>query len=161
MYKEETVKTPLPKKWLPVIFGLYICAQILLSIRHHFIKDDVLWTEEGHRMSWRMMLRSRSGIIQFKVVNKRNKVWETIKLKDYLTEKQLQKVAAYPDFIWQFAQYLKKEYAENNQNISVFVNSKISINGKLYRQYINPKIDLANEIWNPYSHHKWILPSGY
>ena len=161
LYEGETVKTPLAKKWISVIFVLYICIQILLPIRHHFIKDNVLWTEEGHRMSWRMMLRSRSGIIEFNVFNKKNKVWKTIKLEDYLTEKQLQKVAAYPDFIWQFAQYLKKEYAENNQDISVFVNSKISINGKSYRQYINPKIDLANEVWNPYSHHKWILPSEY
>ena len=161
LYEGETVKTPLVKKWISVIFVLYICIQILLPIRHHFIKDNVLWTEEGHRMSWRMMLRSRSGIIEFNVFNKKNKVWKTIKLEDYLTEKQRLKVAAYPDFIWQFSQHLKKEYAENNQDISVFVNSKISINGKSYRQYINPKIDLANEVWNPYSHHKWILPSEY
>ena len=41
--------------------SLYFCLQVALPLRHHFIQGDVLWTEEGHRMSWRMMLRSRSG----------------------------------------------------------------------------------------------------
>ncbi|WP_316930169.1 HTTM domain-containing protein [Leeuwenhoekiella sp. MAR_2009_132] len=35
--------------------------QLELPLRHWIIKDDVLWTEEGHRLSWRMMLRSKGG----------------------------------------------------------------------------------------------------
>src|SRR5690606_9254244 len=49
-------------------FVPYLILQILLPIRHWFIKGDVLWTEEGHRLSWRMMLRSRSGEAFFKVI---------------------------------------------------------------------------------------------
>lgn len=41
----------------------YLIIQIALPLRHHFIEGDVLWTEEGHRLSWRMMLRERNGYI--------------------------------------------------------------------------------------------------
>ncbi|RZJ64207.1 MAG: hypothetical protein EOO45_19025, partial [Flavobacterium sp.] len=44
----------------------YFIVQLLLPLRHHLIKGDVLWTEEGHRLSWRMMLRSRDGFTEFK-----------------------------------------------------------------------------------------------
>lgn len=145
------------------LFGgsLYFLIQLALPLRHYFIKDDVLWTEEGHRMSWRMMLRNRSGKIQFKVVNREKNKSTIVDLNDYLTSKQKQKIGAYPDFIWQFAQQLKKEYAQKGEDISVFVlNSKVSVNGKPYRAFIDPKVDLASERWHHFKHHDWILPSA-
>lgn len=127
---------------------MYFLIQLLLPIRHHFIKDDVLWTEEGHRMSWRMMLRSRTGIIQFKIVDKKTGSSTIIKLDDHLTKKQRRKLAAYPDFIWQYAQMVEKEYAANGNDIAVYAqNSKVSINGKPYKAFIDPQIDLAAEKW--------------
>ncbi len=158
-YQENEIAIPSYKKWLFLGCGVYFLLQLLLPVRHHFIEDDVLWTEEGHRMSWRMMLRSRSGTIQFKVVNKENGTTEYIKLDDYLTRKQKRKVASYPDFIWQFSQHLKKEYAKKGEDVSVFVKSKVRINGRLLKPFIEPKTDLANEPWNHFGHHEWILPS--
>lgn len=140
--------------------GIYFAIQLLLPLRHYFIKDDVLWTEEGHRLSWRMMLRSRSGTVQFKVVNKSNGESTFIKLEDYLSSKQKRRIASYPDFIWQFAQRLKKEYAEKGEEVSVYaLNSKVSINGKPYRAFIDPRTDLANTKWDYFWHNEWILPS--
>ena len=141
--------------------GIYFIIQLVLPIRHYFIKDSVLWTEEGHRMSWRMMLRSRAGKIKFKLVNKETKASTFVNLDDYLSSKQGRRIAAYPDFIWQFAQRLKKEYAEKGEAISVSaLNSKVSINGKPYRAFIDPKVDLASEQWSHFGHHEWILPSN-
>ncbi len=72
----------------------------------------------------------------------------------------MRKIAAYPDFIWQFAQILKQDYAANGDNISVYaVNSKVSINGKPYKAFIAPKVDLAHEKWDHFGHHEWIFPS--
>ena len=140
--------------------SIYFIIQLALPLRHYFITDDVLWTEEGHRLSWRMMLRSRTGKINFKIINKETNAFENIDIDDYLTKKQKRRIGAYPDFIWQFAQHLKKEYAEKGEVISVYaVNSKVSINGRPYRAFIDPKIDLANEPWNHLKHHEWIAPS--
>lgn len=159
-YLLNTVDAPSYKLVLYSLGGLYFLVQLALPLRQHFIKDDVLWTEEGHRLSWRMMLRSRSGTIQFKVVEKESGKSEIIDLDDYITKKQKQRIAAYPDFIWQFVQHLKKEYAEKGVPISVYaVNSKVSINGRPARAFIDPKVDLADAKWDYFWHNEWILPS--
>jgi hypothetical protein len=108
------------------------------------------------------MLRSRQGQIQFKVLNKDNGGAYMVRLKDHITEKQQRKIAAYPDFIWQFSQYLKQEHKTKGENISVYaLNSQVSINGKSYKPFIDPKVDLANTKWDHFGHHEWILPSNY
>jgi len=160
-YLSDKIEIPSFKNILYTLGGIYFVIQLVLPIRHHFIQDDVLWTEEGHRLSWRMMLRSRGGTVQFKVTNKANNESTIIELDDYLTKKQKRRIASYPDFIWQFAQRLKKEYEKKGEEISVHaLNSKVSVNGKAYRAFINPKVDLANTNWNYFWHNDWILPSG-
>ena len=161
-FANPIIQVPSFQKSLIFGAGIYFLIQLFLPIRHHFIKDDVLWTEEGHRLSWRMMLRSRTGKIQFKVVNNETGGAHIVKLKNHLTKKQMRKIAAYPDFIWQFAQILKQDYAVNSDSISVYaVNSKVSINGKPYKAFIDPKVDLANEKWDHFGHHEWIFPSDF
>ncbi|MEH6682371.1 MAG: HTTM domain-containing protein [Sediminicola sp.] len=147
------------KSALLLCLGIYFVIQLALPLRHHLFKDDVLWTEEGHRMSWRMMLRSRSGTVQFRIVDKDNGKSEFVRLDDYLTFKQKRKIASYPDFMWQFAQRLKKENAEMGRDIEVYVTSKVSINGKPARTFIDPKVDLAAAKWRHFAHNDWILPS--
>lgn len=159
-YAKNEVKIPSFKNALLTLGGIYFIIQLVLPIRHHFIKDDVLWTEEGHRMSWRMMLRNRTGNLQFKVVNKKTNTTTLVDPKEYLSKKQGARIAAYPDFIWQFARRLKREYTEKGEAVSIYAtNSKVSINGKPYRAFIDPKVDLADESWNHFKHHEWILPS--
>lgn len=155
----DEIQIPQNRTLLLSVMGIYFLIQLALPIRHHFIKDDVLWTEEGHRMSWRMMLRSRTGTISFKVVNKADGSFEIASLDDYLSRSQQRKIAAYPDFIWQFAQHLKKEAAENGKEVSVYITSRVSINGKSLRTFIDPKVDLAAEPWRHFSHHSWIMPA--
>lgn len=111
-------------------------------------------------MSWRMMLRSRVGRGQFKVVNRTTGKTLFIKPDDYLTKAQKRKVFSYPDFSWQFANFLKKQFEKDGEEVSVYLaNSMISINGRPYAPFIDPKTDLANTPWKPFKHHDWILPS--
>ena len=159
VYKSNDIQIPLYRNWIFLGCGLYFMIQLALPLRHFFIADDVLWTEEGHRMSWRMMLRSRSGMIQFVVLNKDTGVKTIVPHNLYLSPEQLQKVSCYPDFIWQFAQYLRKEYSARGQEIAVFAKGKVSINGRPLAAFIDPSVDLAAEKWDHFRHHKWILPS--
>jgi hypothetical protein len=158
-FTDTKVEVPSRKKVLLIFYGLYFLVQLSLPLRHHFFKDDVLWTEEGHRMSWRMMLRSRSGTVQFRVVDKASGKSESVRLEDYLTLKQKRKIASYPDFMWQFAQRLKKENTKKGRDIEVYVTAKVSINGKPARTFIDPKVDLAAAPWKHFAHNDWILPS--
>ncbi|MGI9545615.1 MAG: HTTM domain-containing protein [Flavobacteriaceae bacterium] len=163
--KKKEVFVPIPlklpgfKNTILIIGAFYFAVQLMLPLRHHFIKDDVLWTEEGHRLSWRMMLRNRAGSVVFRVVNKENASSKHIRLGDFLTIKQRRRVAAYPDFIWQFAQHLKKVHAEMGDDIEVYANAVVSINGRPAAQFIDPETDLASVRWDHLRHHEWILPS--
>ncbi|MEO1487202.1 MAG: HTTM domain-containing protein [Bacteroidota bacterium] len=154
-------KPELPKnyKWLVGGMATYLVIQLLLPLRHHTIPDDVLWTEEGHRLSWRMMLRSRAGSIRVRIVDKVDGKVEIVKLDDHLTKKQRRRVACYPDFAWQFAQYLKKEYAKEGKDIQVFVANQVKVNNGKYAPFIDPEVDLASVPWKHFSHNEWILPS--
>ncbi|QXP56251.1 HTTM domain-containing protein [Cellulophaga sp. HaHa_2_95] len=158
-YAPANIATPKFKTVILGIWILYFIFQIGLPLRHHFFEDDVLWTEEGHRLSWRMMLRRRSGIVHFDVVDKQTNTTTRVNLTPYLTKKQIRKIGAYPDFIWQFAQHLKKEAEKNNKEIAVYAHARVSINGKPKRQLIDPKVDLAQEEWQHFKHNSFILPS--
>ena len=158
-YSLNEVKVPGYRTPFLVILSVYFIIQILLPLRHHFIKDDVLWTEEGHRLSWRMMLRSKQGIATYKVTDKATQNTTRINVLDYLTKKQSRLAATKPDVIWQFAQRLKKEYIQKGQDISVFVDCKVRVNGHKFKRLINPSVDLAEVEWQTFKHAKWILPS--
>ncbi|MDX1772802.1 HTTM domain-containing protein [Oceanihabitans sediminis] len=158
-YDKDEIIVPNYNKALITFFSIYFIIQIALPIRHHFIKDNVLWTEEGHRLSWRMMLRAKSGFITFKINDKGNSQQEIIKLDDYLTQKQVRLVSTHPDAMWQFAQRLKEEYAEKGRDIEVYIHSSISINGRKHQEYIDSEIDIASVSWSAFKHSDWILPS--
>ncbi|WP_158975377.1 HTTM domain-containing protein [Cellulophaga sp. L1A9] len=159
-YKPANMATPKFKTLILGVWIVYFIFQIGLPLRHHFFEDDVLWTEEGHRLSWRMMLRRRSGIVHFNSIDKQTNTTTNVNLNDYLTKKQIRKIGAYPDFIWQFAQHLKKEAKKNNKEIAVYANARVSINGKPKKQLIDPKVDLAQEKWQHFKHNTFILPSS-
>nr|WP_321221565.1 HTTM domain-containing protein [uncultured Psychroserpens sp.] len=160
LFSEEKIEVPVYATVFKTVFVAYFIIQIALPLRHHFIKDNVLWTEEGHRLSWRMMLRSKSGNTSFRVVDKASNAVIPIKLEDYLSKKQIRSVSSKPDVMWQFAQRLKRVYAEKGMDIAVYVRAYVRVNGKDSKQLIDPNVDLANEKWNPFKHHDWILPSN-
>jgi len=158
-YNLNEIIIPSFRKPLLVLLSAWFIVQIALPLRHHFFQDNVLWTEEGHRLSWRMMLRSKSGQCEFKVVEAGSRDTIYVDKSQYLSRKQMGAVKSKPDLIWQFAQRLKKEYSEEGKNVQVFVNAKVSVNGRPFQQFIDPKVDLAGEKWHHFKHHHWILPS--
>ncbi len=158
-YTGNEIIVPSYKKWLIPVMIIWFTIQITLPVRHWLIPGDVLWTEEGHRMSWRMMLRGRSGITSFYIVDKNDPEAKKklISKRQYLSRKQLRLANSKPDAMWQFAQYLKKKYKAEGKDIAVYVKSKVSVNGKKRKLYIDPNVDLASVSWNHLSTNPWIL----
>ncbi len=137
---------------------MYFVIQILLPLRHWTFKDDVLWTEEGHRLSWRMMLRSKSGMATYEVVDKETGNRRRYPIDSLLSKKQSRSVRTKPDMIWQLCQRIKEAEAKNGRDVAVFVDARVRINGGSLNQLIDPTVDLANEPWKHFEHHDWILP---
>ncbi|UGU18325.1 HTTM domain-containing protein [Sinomicrobium kalidii] len=161
LYTAGEVIVPGNRNILLVAGMAYFIIQLALPLRHRFITGDVLWTEEAHRMSWRMMLRSKGGYIRFRVVDKNSGKEETVNPRDRLSPKQQRMIATKPDVIWQFAQRLKKEYAARGQDVAIYARGKVSVNRKASRTFIDRETDLASEKWDPFCHSHWILPYPY
>lgn len=159
LFEDCVIETPKYSKVFVSVFVLYFAIHVLLPLRHWVIKDDVLWTEEGHRLSWRMMLRSKSGLANYKVVNKETGKIIPIKISNYLTKKQIGIASAKPDVIWQFSQYLKHKFKEQGLDVEVYVDCSIRVNGRPFKRLIDPNIDLASVKWDAFKHSDWILPS--
>lgn len=138
-------------------FVPYMILQLLLPLRHWVIKGDVLWTEEGHRLSWRMMLRERTGVVTFRVVDKKNNRELPYSVSDHLTRKQLEGMSSRPDMIWQMAQRIKSQYLSEGKEVGVYVTSLVSVNQKPFRPLIDSKVDLASVKWDYFCHSKWVL----
>ena len=119
----------------------------------------MLWTEEGHRLSWRMMLRSKNGSINIWVVDKACGERTRYNYNEILSNKQRRSFKTKPDLMWQLAQRIKKKEAEKGIDVAVYFDSKISVNRGEYYPFIDPLVDLASEEWYPFKHHDWILPS--
>lgn len=138
----------------------YFLLQLALPVRHWFIEGDVLWTEEGHRLSWRMMLRQRDGFVRFRVVDNATGRPVAYSYHDELTPKQRGFIGSKPDGIWQMAQHIHRQFAEKGRDVSVYADAKVSINGGPYFDLIDPKTDLATAEWSHVRHNRWILPYG-
>ena len=157
-YSSNQVIIPQSNKIIVSIIAIYFVIQLILPLRHWFIIDPVLWTEEGHRLSWRMMLRSKSGYQKFTVVDTKTQKKEIINLNDYLSKKQQSAITTKPDMIWQFSQRIKKQYTKKGKDVAVYVKGKVSVNGKSYQPLVNDTIDIASVKWNHFKHNEWLIP---
>ena len=148
------------KNGLLLIFAIYFAFQVALPLRHHLFDSNVNWSEEGHRMAWRMMLRSKSGTGDFYIKDRNDPeaVRERTDFQDKLTTKQAARTAIRPDMTWQVAQKIHKHYKkEHDRDVSVFFEGRASLNGKPYQPLIDADADLAKIKWNHFESKEWIL----
>jgi len=137
--------------------GIYLLVQLILPIRHHFIKSNVFWTEEGHRLSWRMMLRSKAGRVRFTVVNNKDNSRSVVNIYDYLTPKQARAAATKPDIAWQFIQLLKKDLKQKGlEDFSIYAEGEVSLNNRPFAPLFKEDYDLSKAKWNRFKTQEWL-----
>lgn len=148
-----------PNRLVLAILIFYFLIQIYLPLRHLHFPGNVHWTEEGHRLAWQMMLRSKSGYIKYEVRNAENGEKWLVNPRDYLSPKQARKLAAHPDMIWQFSQYLEDHFHKSGiDDIDIFAHAMVSLNGRPYQPIVDSSVNLAAIKWQPFEHAEWILP---
>jgi hypothetical protein len=140
------------------LISLFLLFQLVFPFRYLFYPGELFWTEEGYRFSWRVMLMEKSGYIQFKVTDSKTKQTVYIENSDYLTSFQEKQMSFQPDFILEYAHFLRDHYKDMGfQNPEVRAESYVGLNGRLSQRYINPDVDLAKEK-ESFKHKTWILP---
>ncbi len=129
----------MPQKAIVVLGLIYFLIQILLPLRHLNYPGNVHWTEEGHRMAWQMMLKSKRGLLKLQVALPNTGESVQVKISNYLTRTQIRRMSTRPDMIWQFAQFLKRRYqSQGHEQVEVYAKSYVSLNGRPFRQFVRP-----------------------
>ena len=63
-----------------------------------------------------------------------------------------------PDFILEYAHYLGDHFtSQGHQNVQVFVDSYVALNGRSSERFIDPSVNLYG-IKESFKHKSWIIP---
>ncbi|WP_299211021.1 HTTM domain-containing protein [uncultured Aquimarina sp.] len=145
-------------KIMTSVLGLFFVIQLFLPFRYMLYPGELFWTEEGYRFSWRVMLMEKAGYANFKIVDEKTGKRFYVDNDDFLTPFQQKQMATQPDFILEYAHYLKTHFEnQGHQNIQVFVESHVALNGRLSSQYIDSNVDLGKQK-ESFKHKTWIIP---
>ncbi len=156
--KQFSYGTGLVPKMKYTLLILFFVVQFAFPFRYLLYPGELFWTEEGYRFSWRVMLMEKTGYAQFKVVNGETGRWFYVDNSDFLTPFQEKQMAFQPDFILEYAHFLKEHFeGEGDKQVAVFVDCQVSLNGRLSTTYIDPKVDLTKEK-ESFEHKNWITP---
>ncbi|WP_338409741.1 HTTM domain-containing protein [uncultured Flavobacterium sp.] len=136
----------------------FIVFQLLFPFRYLLYANELFWTEEGFRFSWRVMLMEKAGYTQFKVVDSKTNKEIRVNNSLFLTTFQEKQMAFQPDFILEYAHILENHYKKQGViNPQIYVESYVALNGRLSQKYIDPSVNLANET-ESFKPKNWILP---
>lgn len=151
------VKPIIAKPKMYIVAALLL-IQLVFPFRYLAYPDELFWTEEGFRFSWRVMLMEKSGYTQFKVTDAKTKQTLFVENSEFLTPFQEKQMAFQPDFILEYAHFLHDYYKKMGYTSpEVRVESYVALNGRLSQRYIDPNVDLAKEK-ESFKHKTWILP---
>ncbi|MHA4741386.1 HTTM domain-containing protein [Dyadobacter sp. MSC1_007] len=145
------------KPALYVLFALFFTFQMLFPWRYLLYQDELFWTEEGYRFSWRVMLMEKAGYTQFTVTDKNGKK-QIVNNNDFLTKLQEKMMSTQPDMILQYAHMLRDHYAQKGfVSPQVYVDSYVALNGRMGKPLVAPNVDLARQT-DSFQHKYWITP---
>jgi len=147
-----------PKKYVLPIFLTFFIIQMLFPFRYFAYPGELFWNEQGYRFSWRVMLMEKKGYTTFKIKDSISQKTFYVNNADFLTSFQERQMSFQPDFILEYAHYLADHFKnQGHQNIQVFTDSFVALNGRPSQRFINPNTDLLREI-ESFNHKKWVLP---
>jgi hypothetical protein len=151
----------IPKNWKQLLKPLLIfffVIQLLLPFRCLAYSSNLFWAEEGYRFSWRVMLVEKIGQATFHVEDPETGRKDEVINGRYLTQFQEKQMSIQPDFILQFAHFLKREYQTKHgmKNPIITVDCHVALNGRTSQQLIDPKVNLAT-VKDGFAAKGWVL----
>ena len=140
------------------LLGCFLIIQLLFPFRYLMYPGELFWNEQGYRFSWRVLLVEKRGDITFKIKDSVSQRFFYVKNEDFLTPFQEKQMSFQPDFILEFAHHLGAYYKdEGHQNIQVFADSFVALNGRPSQRFIDPNFNLLNTE-ESFKNKEWILP---
>jgi hypothetical protein len=145
-------------RFLISLLMVFFLFQAALPFRHVLYPDNLFWTEEGYRFSWRVMLMEKAGQANF-IVRDRTGKQVVVENKDFLTALQEKQMSTQPDMLLQYAHILAKHYeGQGFLGPEVYVDSYVALNGRLGTPLVAASVNLASQR-DSFAHKSWILPA--
>jgi hypothetical protein len=144
---------------LYTFLGVWVLIQVVVPLRHFAIPGDVAWTEEGHRFSWRMKLRSKNGLTKFYAYDPSTRTGSEISIDTLLTWGQIDEMSGRPHMIYQYARHLHRELEKQGKgHHEIRVAAFAILNYGRPGLMIDPSINLAAQSYSLVRHNGWIRP---
>ena len=105
------------------------------------------------------MLIEKTAETSFRIVNPNDNKSITVINSHYLTDFQEKQMSFQPDMILEYAHFLGNEFKwfGYGDDVHVFVDSYVSLNGRKSQRFINNSVNLYSEK-KSFRNKKWILP---
>jgi hypothetical protein len=150
--------SPARRRAVLALLGAYFAFHAAMPLRHLLYPGDVLWTEEGFRFSWNVMLMEKTGSVDAHVVEPSTGRRWVASPGAYLTRYQTRMMSASPDMILQFAHIVAADFrARGVRDPEVRIDAVASLNGRRRARLVDPSVDLARET-DGLLPRRWILP---
>jgi hypothetical protein len=156
-FKTDVTVSIAPTPVVAALFVVFAVFQLLFPWRCLLYDGEILWTEQGYRFSWRVMLMEKAGTATFYVKDSKTNREGIVVNSDFLRPHQEKQMAMQPDMILQYAQFLKKKYHNDGlTNPKVRAEIYVTLNGSSSKLFIDPNLDLTR-IEDNWENKSWIL----
>jgi vitamin K-dependent gamma-carboxylase len=147
------------------LFAGYLLVQLLVPLRYLAYPGDVLWTQQGFRFAWRVMLIEKTGSVEYRVAATpprgpavAPRCAFVVRPASELTPLQYRMMSTEPDMIHEYALELAARYrGRGYTDVRVYADAWAALNGRPSQRLVEPDVDLAAErlsIWPKL----WIVP---
>lgn len=147
--------------WQPMLYvplALYVLLQLLVPLRRLVYPGNVLWTEQGYRFAWHVMLMEKSGSAEFRVVDRAHGTVHVVDPRTVLTRSQTKAMATQPDMLLSFAHELAERERQRGRDVAVYADVFVALNGRAPARLLDPHVDLSR-VRDSFARKPWILPA--
>jgi vitamin K-dependent gamma-carboxylase len=145
----------------PALVIAWCALHLLVPLRHLAIPGDVAWTEEGHRYSWRMLLRDKDVTeAALEVTDPATGERWYLRGDQLVAPHQVTDTFGRPDLLLAAARSVAERYAAAGRpGLQVRARSRVSLNGRPPALLVDPDVDLAAISPHDWPPAPWIRPS--
>lgn len=156
--QERQPHTDTKPVWTLRLLAVFFVVQMLIPFRYLLYPGELNWTEQGYRLSWRVMLVEKSGDATFTITDRDTGSSGIVDNAQFLTGQQELHMSYQPDMIVQYAKMLHEHYQGRGvADPIVTADVWVTMNGEASKQLIDPNRDLSR-LNTGLHHYDWILP---
>lgn len=127
----------------PALAAGWLLLQVVLPLRHLGLPGDVAWTGRGFRFSWRVMLVEKTGLVEFRLVDRASGATRRVSPRADLTPQQYKMLCTEQELIAEYARHLAAEERAAGRDVAVYADALISLNGRPRARAVDPSVDLS------------------